>query len=201
MTSEICDGWQYIVKHGAVLHLMAATVMSMLCVGLWTPVAPSFVKGFLSGSTNALAIQLFLFGAGGIAGSFAAPYAARRLGKGTVFTAMLLAEAAAMILYSVTPSLMWSNLIICVWGVIVSIMMVPYYSLLQQKVAEAFLGRVSAVARQAENAATAIAISVAVAVGQLLEPQHIFLIAGLLYLLFAATAARMPSGRHLLRST
>jgi predicted MFS family arabinose efflux permease len=200
MMSEIREGWRYIVSHRLVMHLMAATVMSMLCVGLWTPVAPSFVKGFLSASTNALAFQLFLFGGGGIAGSFAAPYVARRLGKGTVFSAMLLAEAAAMIIYSVTPSLTWSNLIICIWGSIVSLMMVPYYSLLQQKVAESFLGRVSAVARQAESAATGIAIFAAVAAGQLLQPQQILLIAGLCYLTLAAASARIPTGRHLLRS-
>jgi DHA3 family macrolide efflux protein-like MFS transporter len=200
MAAQVREGWHYIVRHRVVMHLMGATVVSLLCVGLWMPVAPSFVQGFLSGSATALAYQLALFGIGGIAGSLAAPYAVRRLGKGTTFSTMLLAEATAMIIYSITPSLALSNLIICLWGAIVSMMLVPYYSLLQERVDEGFLGRVSAVARQAESAAAGIAIAAAVALRSVLEPQQMFLLAGCAYLAFAALALRTRSGRDLLRS-
>jgi predicted MFS family arabinose efflux permease len=167
---------------------------------LWIPVAPSFLRTVLAGSDRALGYQLALFGIGGLLGSLAAPSIVRRWGQGPVFSTMLLGEAAAMLAYSQTTVLAWSNAIILAWGAIVSLMLVPYYSLIQTRVAEDYLGRVCAVARQSEHLATVLAIGVAVALQTRLGPQQIFLAAACMYLVLAAAALRIPSGRELLRS-
>lgn len=198
--AQVRDGWRYLTRHGIVRHLVGATALSLLCVGLWMPVAPAFLRGILPGVEGAIGYQLTLFGLGGLAGSILAPHVVRRWGKGPVFSFALLAEAAAMLLYSVTPTLVLSNAIICLWGAIISLMLVPYYSLMQATVAEDFLGRVFAVARQSESLATVLAVGAAALLQRWLEPRGIFLVAGCAYLAIASVALGVSSGRQLLRA-
>lgn len=198
--AQIRDGWRYLTRHGIVLHLVGATAISLLCVGLWMPVAPAFFRTFLEAPPGVLGAQLALFGLGGALGSLAAPAVVQRWGRGPVFNTMLLGEALVMLVYSLTPILALSYAIIFCWGAVIPLMMVPYASLLQAEVDEAFLGRVFAVARQAEHLTTVVAIGAAVAMQVWIAPQYIFLAAAGAYVLLAAAAWRRPSGRALARS-
>ncbi len=193
------DGWRYLFQHPLALHLVSLGFVSLLCVGLWTPLAPFFIRNFLNGSDRVLGVQLAMFGLGGISGALLAPSLIRRWGQGRSLFLSLLAEGGAMTIYSLVPSLTVSVALLFLWGNIVSIILVPYYSLLQQTVEEGFLGRTFAVARQSESVATVGAILTAMALQRILRVDQIFLTAGLLYVAFVSVSAATRSGQELLK--
>lgn len=197
---QMRQGWAYLAGHGVILHMLSLVGVSLLCVALWIPVAPLFLKQFLHVPDSAIGLQFGLFGLGSILGSFAAPPLVKRLGRGRTFAAMLLAEASTMLVYCMAPLPLLSHAIILAWGVVVSVGVVPYLSLLQQNVQEAFLGRVFAVARQVESIATVAAIAIAVVLQSFMPPQSIFAVAALAYLGLVASSLMLPSGRKLLQS-
>jgi MFS family permease len=201
LLNQMKQGWHYLRGNRLASCLVALVGLSLLCVGLWTPVAPAFLHSFLHAGDASLGLQLAAFGTGGLVGSFLAPRAVRWLGKGRLFLIMLFAEAAAMWAYSITPLLAVSNAILLLWGAIVSVGVVPYYSLLQEKVDEKFLGRVFAVARQVESLATVGAIAVAIGLQHLLPPQRIFSAAAFVYFLLTAASLMTATGEHLWRSS
>jgi len=198
--ASVWQGWRYIGSNVLARHLLALTTVSLLCVGLWIPVAPAFIREFLGSPGSVLGVQLSLFGIGGFCGSLMAAPLAARFGKGHAVTIALLGEATAMIAYSVTRWPALSGGIIFLWGTIVSIMVVSFNALLQEHVPGHFLGRVFAVLQQLESSATVLAVLLAAALEHVLTPQGIFFAAGVTYLSLIAASARMPGGRVLMRT-
>jgi predicted MFS family arabinose efflux permease len=183
---EIREGWSYLWNHPVALDVALLVEFSVLCVSLWTPLAPAFAKGFLHSDPSLVGLQMGLFGVGGIVGSVAAPKALAKWGKGKSLTGLLVAEASLMLLYTTLPSPAASSALIVVWGAVVTVMMVPYYCLLQETVAPEFLGRVFALSRQFENIATLLAMGAAIASQAILTPQHSLMAAAVVYLVFSS---------------
>ncbi|BDC50497.1 hypothetical protein F183_A28130 [Bryobacterales bacterium F-183] len=178
---DIREGWQYLWNHGVAFEASVLVELSVICVGIWTPLAPAFVTQFLRADDRLIGLQMGLFGLGGLLGAPLAPAAIERWGNWTVLTAMLLAESCMMLVYTLVPSPVLSSLLIVVWGVIVAVLLVTYSSLLQRTVDEAFLGRVFAVTRQLESLGTVAAIGLALLMHDVLPPQRILLLAAIAY--------------------
>jgi DHA3 family macrolide efflux protein-like MFS transporter len=195
--TEIKEGWSYLRRHPVALEAAVMVEFSVLCVSLWTPLAPAFAKNFLKSDPSLVGLQMGLFGAGGIAGSMAAPSATAKWGKGKLLTGCLVAEAAMMLLYTTTSSPAASSVLIVVWGAIVTVMMVSYNSLLQDTVASGYLGRVFALSRQFENVATVLAMGAATALESRLSPQRSLLSAAVVYLTVSSLYRLSPRGRRL----
>lgn len=195
--TDLREGWSYLVHHRLVLHLVLLFFVSLLCVGLWLPLAPFFIREFLGGSQRLLGVQTAAFGAGGVLGGLAAPRLVARLGKGTALSLAFLAEGLAMTLYALVPDARASVAIIFVWGVVVSVVVVPFYSILQTVVDERFRGRVFSVLKQSENLALLAAMGLAVALQRVLASHWIFCAAGLAYCGVAALASMSAGGRAL----
>jgi hypothetical protein len=79
-----------------------------------------------------------------------------------VLSLALMLEGLTMALYSLVPNAAVSVGICLFWGVVVSAILVPYYSIVQERVEEGFLGRVFSVARQGESVAILLAVGIAV---------------------------------------
>jgi len=198
--SNITEGWRYIVRSKLIRHLIIMFFVSLLCVGLWLPLAPFFITDFLKGSDRVLGFQFGMFGLGGVIGSILIPGLVRRVGKGLVLFVSLLLEGLTMALYSLVPSVEFSIAICLFWGIVVSAILVPYYSIMQELVAENFLGRVFSVARQGESIAILLAIGIAVFLHGLFPSNQILLMGGLAYALVIALSAATAGGRQLMQT-
>lgn len=197
---NLVEGWKYIVRRQLVLLLLAMLFVSLLCVGLWLPLAPFFIRDFLQGSDRVLGLQFAMFGCGGVCGALLVTKLVRRVGKGLVLFLALLLEGLTMAVYALIPQIEVSVAICFFWGVVVSAILIPYYSIMQETVEEGFLGRVFSVARQGESVSILLAIGIAVALHSVLRSNQIFLLAGIAYSLLIALSAATVGGRELLQT-
>jgi MFS family permease len=195
--ADLRAGWRYVSGHGTIRQLLLLFFVSLLCVGLWLPLAPFFIRDFLGGSERVLSLQLSAFGAGGALGGLAAPRLVARLGQGGTLLGSLLAEAALMTAYSAVPRVAVSIAILFVWGIVVTVAAVPFYSLVQTLVEERFLGRVFSLLRQSENLALLLAMGIAVALRGRLSSHWILTAAGGVYLAVVTMVWQAPGGRAL----
>lgn len=195
--AETRSGWSYVAGHVLVLQLTLLFFISLVCTGLWVPLAPFFIRDFLGASERILGWQIAVTGLGTIAGAVAAPWLIRRYGKGHLLFAALLAEGVVMALYSQMPSLAASMLLMVAWGIAVSMIVVPFYSILQTVVEERFLGRVFSLVRQSENVALLGAMGVAMVLQAELPAQGILFAAGVVYIGLTAVLRFTRGGRVL----
>ena len=195
---EIVDGWQYLGQHRVARQLAVLLFVSLFCTGTWMPLAPFFIRDFLGGSDELLGWQIGLFGWGSVLGGLLASRISRRFGQGRVLLLAMAGEALCMVLYSQVSWIAGSLLVIFVWGIFVTLILVPFYSILQEVLEERFLGRVFAVIRQSESCGLVVAMGGAIFLQQALGSPSVFLLGGLLYLSVVVLASRGPGGRELL---
>lgn len=195
---DIRSGWRYLRAHDLALHMSGLFFVSLLCAGLWTPLAPFFIRDYLGGTTRLLGWQFAAFGAGAVAGSVVAPVLIKRCGRGVIVCAGLLAEGLCQTMYAIVPDIAISTAVIFMWGTVVSLIVVPFYSILQTVVDERFLGRVFSTVKQSENLAMAIALGVAVLLQGRMDSRTILLGGGLAYCALALGSCLTAGGRSLL---
>lgn len=191
-------GWSYVTAHRLLLRLNVMVFVSFLCAGMWIPLAPSFVRDQLSGSSRLIGWQMGIWGLGAIFGGLLAPSLVRRFGKGLMVFLGLLTEGVSLSLYAVVSHIGISMVIMFELGIVVSIVVVAFYSILQTVVEEPFLGRVFSIVKQSENVAVVLAMVFAVLLHGFLESHVIFLVAGLSYVALTIASSFSRSGRLLL---
>jgi Na+/melibiose symporter-like transporter len=191
-------GWAYLARHRAVLQLTVLFFVSLLCGGVWLPLAPSFMREVLGSPDRLLGLHLGAFGVGGLLGSLLAPRLGSLVDRGLVLFVALLAEGGQIAAYSLVPDAAASAFVLLLWGITVAVIRVSFYSILQLEVAESLLGRAFAVVKQAENAAILLATTLAVLLSQHLSSQGILLAAGLTYTTIVAASSLTAGGRTLL---
>jgi hypothetical protein len=194
------DGWRYLARHPLALQLNLLLFIGLVCAGMWRPLAPSFVTGYLGAEARWVGWQLGALGLGALAGGAIARPVALRLGSGAAVVAGFLAEGCAIIVYSLVSDPLMSTLVVFAWGASVSIIVVPFYSLLQLFVDQSYLGRVFAVVKQSENAATAIAMALAVAFATHFAAATVLMLAGVMYVCATVAASLSGGGRALLQT-
>ena len=142
--------------------------------------------------------QSGLFGLGAAIGGLIAPRLVDRFGTGVTLFAAFLGEALNMMLYSIVSRVGISMLVVFVWGVVLSIIVVPFYSILQKIVEERFLGRVFSLIKQGENLAVVLAMVAAALLQGFVATPLIFLFGGLVYFSFTVASSFSRGGRALL---
>lgn len=195
---EIVDGWHYLRRHKLARQLALLLFVALLCTGTWMPLAPFFIRDFLGGSEELLGWQIGLFGWGSVLGGLLASRISRRFGQGRLVLLAMTGEGLCMVLYSQVSWIPGSLMMIFVWGIFVTLTIVPFYSILQQELDERFLGRVFAVIRQSESCGLVFAMGGAIFLHQMLGSPSVFLLGGLVYLSVVALASRGAGGRELL---
>lgn len=196
--NEIKEGGRYLLRHPVALHLTFSLFVALSCTSLWIPLAPFFIRDRLGVSEQLMGWQAGLFGLGAVIGGLIAPRLVDRFGTGVTLFAAFLGEALSMMLYSVVSRVGNSMLVIFVWGVILSIIVVPFYSTLQKIVEERFLGRVFSLIKQGENLAVVLAMVAAVLLQGFVATPLILLLAGLVYFAFTVASFFSRGGRALL---
>jgi MFS family permease len=152
----------------------------------------------MGASEHLLGWQLSLFGVGAALGAMIAPKLVARFGSGITLFAGFLAEATCLSLYGMVSRATGSMVVVLILGVVLSIVVVPFYSILQTIVDEKFLGRVFSLVKQSESVAVVLAMIAAVTLQSFMGSHLIFLFAGLIYLSFTALSSLSPGGRALL---
>ncbi len=191
------SGWRVLCQQPVALQITLLYLVTQVCVGVWIPLAPFFVRDFLQGSDRVLGIQMGVFGLGGLIGALLAPTLLERIGPGAILVVGLLGEATIMTVYSLVPQAGVSIAIILLWGAIVSLIAVPFYSMMQKLIDEGHLGRVFSLVRQGESAALLVSMGVAMTLNQLMSVSQVFLVAGLLYLSVVLVSTSTHRGRQL----
>ena len=195
---QIKVGWQYFIRHRLARHLNLLFFVSLLCTGIWMPLAPFFIRQHLGASEHILGWQLGVFGTGTVVGALLAPRLIARFGKGLSLFVSLLAEASSLIVYALVSHVGVSMVVIFTLGIIVSFIVVPFYSILQVVVAKRFLGRVFSVIKLCENLAIVLAMVAAMLLNDLLGSRLIFLIAGSCYFGLTMVSSLTQGGKRLL---
>lgn len=198
VVGEILEGWRYLKGHRLALHLNLLLFVALICTGIWTPLAPFFIRTRLGASEHLLGWQLGLFGVGAALGAMIAPKLLARFGSGITLFAGFLAEATCLSVYGMVSRVVDSMVVVLILGVALSVVVVPFYSILQTIVDEKFLGRVFSLVKQSESVAVVLAMIAAVTLQSLMGSHLIFLFAGLIYLSFTALSSLSPGGRALL---
>lgn len=196
--NEIKEGGQYLLRHPLALQLTFLLFVALSCTSLWIPLAPFFIRDQLGVSEQLMGWQAGLFGLGAAIGGLLAPRVVHRFGTGVTLFAAFLGEAFSMMLYSVVSRVGISMLVVFVWGVVLSIIVVPFYSILQEIVEERFLGRVFSLIKQGENLAVVLAMVAAVLLQGFVATPLILLLAGLVYFAFTLASSFSRGGRALL---
>lgn len=196
--NEIKEGGQYLLRHPLALQLTFLLFVALSCTSLWIPLAPFFIRDQLGVSEQLMGWQAGLFGLGAAIGGLIAPRVVDRFGTGVTLFAAFLGEALSMMLYSVVSQVGISMIVVFVWGVVLSIIVVPFYSILQEIVEEQFLGRVFSLIKQGENLAVVLAMVAAALLQGLVATPLIFLIGGLIYFTFTLASSFSRGGRALL---
>jgi predicted MFS family arabinose efflux permease len=196
--NEIKEGGRYLLRHPLALHLTFLLFVALSCTSVWIPLAPFFIRDQLGASEQLMGWQICLFGLGAAIGGLIAPRLVARFGTGVTLFAAFLGEALNMMLYSVVSQVGNSMLVIFVWGIILSIIVVPFYSILQKIVEERFLGRVFSIIKQGENLAVVLAMVAAVLLQGFVATPLILLLAGLVYFAFIVASFFSRGGRALL---
>ncbi|MEM9553206.1 MAG: MFS transporter [Acidobacteriota bacterium] len=199
--AAIRDGFGYARRHPLLLQMTGLFFVSLAATGLWLPLAPFFLRDRLGAPEAALGWQLGAFGLGAILGGIVAAAVIARLGAGRTVSLCLVLEGVCMAIYSQLADLVVSTGLILIWGVVVSLIIVPFYSILQTVVDERFLGRIFALVQQSEAAALLVAMAAAALLARHVESHSIFAIAGVAYAALAAAATRTRGGRALLAVT
>jgi predicted MFS family arabinose efflux permease len=192
------DGWIYVMGQRITRYLVTLFFIAAVCTGLWAPLAPLFIRECLGGSEQVLGWQLGLFGAGAIIGGLLAPRMISWVGNGPMLSAAMICEASVMIIYSLVSEVNISGLFILIWGVIVSLIIVPFYSLLQISVTDTFLGRTMTIVKQVESIATVIAMFSAMLTVTFCDTHSILLYGGIIYLVAMIAATVSKDRKHLL---
>lgn len=196
--SDIMAGWRYLRGHPSALPLCSMFFVGLLCAGVWTPLAPFFVRDYLGGTERTLGWQFMLFGAGAVAGSVLAPRAIGRVGKGPLLFCGFAGEGIAQTIYAAASDPVWSTAVMLLWGASVSCLVVPFYATLQSMIDDRFLGRAFAAVRQAEGIATILAMAATMLLTVWVDSRTILLAGGLLYCSLAAATWFIARGRVLL---
>lgn len=195
---EIKEGWGYLSRNRIVRYLNLLLFMDLFCTGMWLPLAPFFIRDRLGASEELLGWQLSVFGLGAIIGGMIAPVIVRQLGAGLALFMGMMAEGASLALYALVSDIGASMAIILMWGVMLSFVVVPFYSILQMVVENRFLGRIFSVTKQSENLATVMSMAAVVMLERAVASYIILFLAGLFYVSFAAASLLSRDGRTLL---
>lgn len=198
VAGEIRDGWSYLLEHRLALHLNVLLFAALVCTGVWIPLAPFFIRDYLGAPEALLGWQLAVFGWGAVLGGLVAPRLVARFGRGVTLFGGFVAEAVALSVYATVPHPGASTGVIFLWGVAVSVIVVPFYSILQAAVEERFLGRVFSVVKQGESVAVFLAMLTAVALAERFGSHLILLATGLAYLALTLASTATRGGRTLL---
>jgi predicted MFS family arabinose efflux permease len=195
---DIKEGGQYLLRHPLARHLTCSLFVALSCTSLWVPLAPLFIRDHLGVSEQLMGWQAGLFGLGAATGGLLAPRLIDRYGTGVTLFAAFLGEALMMMLYSIVSRVGMSMLVIVAWGAILSIIVVPFYSILQKSVEERYLGRVFSLIKQGENLAVVLAMGAAVLLQGAVGAPLILLLGGLVYFAFIVASSFSQGGRALL---
>jgi hypothetical protein len=87
--------------------------------------------------------------------------------------------------------------IVFLWGVAVSVIVVPFYSILQLLVEERFLGRIFSVVKQSEDGAIVVSMLLVVLLQSTVSSHLILLGTGALYVAVTLASVATRSGRVL----
>jgi Na+/melibiose symporter-like transporter len=195
--ADICEGFSYLSDHRLALQLILVLFTALMCTGLWPPLAPFFIRDRLEAPDEVLGWQLSAFGLGATVGGLAAPAFVARLGKGVALRLGLLGEGLCLTAYALTSHVGLSVVITLTWGVLVSVIVVPFYTILQSLVAERYQGRVFAALRLCENGATVMTTLLAAPLAIPFGTRPILLGAGFIYFGAVTAWTRTPAGRAL----
>jgi MFS family permease len=187
----------YLRGDPALLCLVALPWMSLLCVGMWLPLAPGLIRQQLGAPTEVLGLQLGLFGIGEVAGAALAVAPVRRIGGGRLLIVGLALEAAIQVFYAFATSLLLSCAICGFWGVVVAWISVAQLTLLQKNVPPPILGRVFVIQKQGEGLALLGSMGCVVAIRHALAPDRALAAAGLVYAAVVLGASLTRAGREL----
>jgi MFS family permease len=195
--AEVQDGLRYVATHPMVRRIAGLFFVSVVCAGLWMPLAPFFIRDYLQSDADTMGWQLTAFGVGAVAGSLTAPAMVARWGRGASLFSGLLSEGVVLAAYALVPDVVISTLLIGLWGAAVSLIVVPFYSLMQVLVDERYLGRVFAAITQSENVAIVLAMGATLVMQGRLGSHVILLAAGLLYCTLMILSGLTATGRQL----
>ena len=175
--------------------LVLVTFFAGAAVGaIWLAVAPAIVARVLDGSSAWLGFQMTLAGITCILGGLCTPRALQRYGHLRVLSAMAFAESASFALYSLTASLVVSNVAIAFIGFFAGGFGAAFYAYVQNVTDATERGRVFAMVRQVDAAAILLAGAVA-AILPRAPGWSLLCVAAIAYAGCAVAVARLPAAK------
>ena len=198
--TDAIASWHAVAADARIPFVITVQFVSLLCTGLWAPLAPFFIRDVLRASQSQLGWQFSAFGAGGALGALIAPKLAQYWPAGRLFVGALLLEGLHMLVYSMTGHWLLSLLCIFTWGMSVSVIVVSSVSYLQRTVPPSSAARVFVLLRQSEQLGLLLAMVIASGLSGAAQPQVLLALAGVIYVATTLAAAGSRGGRQVWRS-
>ncbi len=181
LMGEIHNGLQYVRRTPMISFLANLVFFTMIAIGILFPLLPEFNAKFLHGTDFTFGLISSAYGLGGLLGGPVGEALARRFGHGRVVYYLLIVDSIIFIVFSRTPFLIPSLVLIALWGINGFAWWVVYIALLQRIVPQDFRGRIFTLMHQLENAGMVVAYGLAMAAAPFLPVATIFFLAGLGY--------------------
>lgn len=142
--TELLEGFRYAARDRAVRpQLVLGMVAYFLMAPAWSAVLPVFAKDVFNAGPQGLGIMLTAVGVGGTIGGAGASMLARANRQGWVQAGALLAMAAGLFGFALSPSLPLSLLFLAVSGGAEMVMVTSNQTMLQMCAPEAMRGRIA----------------------------------------------------------
>ncbi len=180
--TQIRQGFHYVRQSPLIAYLANLVFFTMIAIGILFPLLPEFNSRFLQGNDITFGLISSAYGLGGLFGGPVGEYLANRFGHGKVVYYLLIVDSLIFIVFSLTPFLIPSLVLIALWGINGFAWWVVYITLLQRIVEPQFRGRIFTLMHQLENAGMVIAYGIAMVGIQYLSAATLFLLAGITYL-------------------
>jgi predicted MFS family arabinose efflux permease len=194
---ELPASWRAVSADARLSALVVFQFASLICAGLWAPLAPFFIRDVLRANDAQLGWQFSAFGIGSAFGAMMAPALIARISGGRLLVVALLVEGLHMIVYAITTHWLLSLLCISSWGVAVSVISVSLVTYVQRTVQGSLLGRVFTLIRQSEQVGLLLAMALAGTLARAASVQAVFAAAGFLYVTATLATASTRGGRQL----
>ena len=192
---DMAEGMRFIVRHTAVLFVVAAMAAGLFTIGCFGPLVAVFVRESLHQTAGVFGVVSAMVGVGLLVGSLAVRKIATRASHDVMVFGGLAGIGGALLLLSAVPDIAATLAATFSMGFAFAAIMVPAQTLLQRETPHEIYGRISSTVMSVVMFAQLLGLIVSGLASQVLSVRGVFLLSAVLCGLLAAGGRMLLTAR------
>jgi len=186
LAHEMAEGTRFILRHAAVLFVVAAMAAGLFTIGCFGPLVAVFVRESLHQKAGVFGVVSAMVGVGLLAGTVAIRRIAKRASHDAMVFGGLAGIGGALLLLAGLPDIAATLTATFAMGFGFAAIMVPAQTLLQRETPQEIYGRISSTVMSVVMFAQLLGLVVSGIASQVLSVRGVFLMSAVLCALLAA---------------